>query len=43
MHRVKIHQGDITQLNVDVIVNAADYGLADGNGVSIAIRGAAGA
>ncbi len=42
MHRVKIHQGDITQLNVDVIVNAADYGLADGNGVSIAIRRTAG-
>ena len=42
MHRVKIHQGDISQLDVYVIVNTADYGLAGGNGVSSAIRRAAG-
>ena len=42
MHRVKIHQGDITKLKVDVIVNAANYSLAIGNGVSGAIRRVAG-
>lgn len=42
MHRVKIRQGDITQLHVDVIVNTTDYGLAVGNGASDAIRHAAG-
>lgn len=38
VHRVKIHQGHITQLKVDITVNAADYGLTVGNGVSSAIR-----
>jgi len=42
VHRVKICQGDITQLHVDVIVNATDYGLAVGNGASDAFRRAAG-
>jgi O-acetyl-ADP-ribose deacetylase (regulator of RNase III) len=43
MHRVRIYQGDITALNVDVIVNAASADLSEGIGVSASIRGAAGA
>jgi len=39
---LRVHQGDITVLDVDVIVNAAAPGLGGGTGVSRAIHHAAG-
>lgn len=42
MTKLLVHQGDITALDVDVIVNAAAPGLGGGTGVSRAIHDAAG-